>query len=294
MNKDLISIKDNLQTLKKSYILAILIVLSFGMYKNISYCLDKDLSLTELLFKSSYIIIAPFIGLLLDSLASKKINIASNFIICIILTMTLPYNTNIFVFILSLFLLIGLDFLDKNHNFNKICIVKILLIIFMLVFNSYSYLNPVEINNEYAYSLFDIFIGKQVGGMFSTSVLAILIGFCLLSMNMLYKNKIVSLSYLTYLITLIIIMIFSGNYLETIKLMLNSSAIFAFVFIAPFNEYSPYKPKEILIYSLIIGSLSAVISLTLFVNDGAIISILVGNLIIFLIKTLKKRQIILK
>ncbi len=276
MNKKLISIKNDLSGLKKTYLLCLVLVLSFGIYKNIICLLNTEIDLYIILSKILYIILGFGIGFLSDSLKNKKLTIHFNSIIGLIIGIIVPFKTNMILFILSLFLIIIIDYIDKNNLLNKICVIKLFIIIGMLVLGKYTYLNPLEATNEYAYTLVDNFVGNQIGGIFSTSVLLILISLIILSLNKIYKNKIALISLFSYLGVLVILLL-TRDYMKIFGLMQNSSNIFAFVFIAPFSIYSPYKNDEITIYSIFIGVVSALISYFIVPNEGAIISILIAN-----------------
>lgn len=287
MNKNLIYIKSNLSDFKKRYILCLLLVCSFGIYKNIICLINTDISLIYLITKAIYLILGFGFGTFVDSLKNKKITFSFNSISGLMLAMIVPFNTSIVLFILCLGLLLFLSLIDKNDNINKISIIKIFLIVTMIIIGNYNYLNPLEMNNEYTYTLLDNFIGNQVGAIFSTSVLLILISLILLSENKIYKTKIAILSICSYIFTLILLLL-TKEYMNIFMLMQNSLNIFTFVFIAPFSIYSPYKNKEIYIYSIFIGICSALISYFIFPYEGAIISTLLANIILIIWNKLHK------
>lgn len=281
MNKKLIHLKNDLNSLKRSYILCLILVLSFGVYKNIICLFGSDVSIPVILSKLLFILLGFGVGVLKDYLKHKKITFGFNALTGFIIGMIIPFNTNLIIFLLSLSLIFLIDIFDKEERLNKICLIKLVCIVLLLVFQNYTYLNPLEGSNEYAYTLVDIFIGNQVGGIFSTSVLLILISLIILSLNKLYKSKIAVVSLTSYLLVLLVLLI-TKDYMNIFKIMLNSSNIFAFVFIAPFSIYSPYKPKEVIIYSLCVGVFSALISYFLVLQEGATIAILIVNIFIIL------------
>ncbi len=281
MNKKLIHLKNDLESLNKSYLLCLGLVFLFGIYKNIISLLASNINNTLLLSRLLFIVIGFSAGLLNDFIKNQKLSMGFNTIGGLIVGMIIPFKTNLIIFIISMLSFIGIDFIDKDNKINKICLIKILCVILMVVFSNYTYLNPMETSYEYAYSLWDVFVGNQIGGIFSTSAMLVLISLMILSANKLYKSKIVLISLGSYILTLCCLLI-SKNYMSIFLMMLNSSNIFAFVFIAPFSIYSPYKNKETIVYSLIVGIITALI--TYFVNfyEAAIISILFANLVIIL------------
>ena len=76
--------------------------------------------------------------------------------------------------------------------------------------------------------------------------------------------------------------------MKIFTIMQNSSNIFAFVFIAPFRLYSPYKFKEVLFYSLLIGIGSALLSYFVILHEGAIIAILLANISLIIYNKIHK------
>lgn len=285
MNKKLIHLKNDLGSLKKSYLICLGLVFSFGLYKNIIGLINSDISMAYLLSRLLFIVFGLAIGLLSDYSKNKKLNFGFNTLIALIIGMIIPFNTNIIIYLISLSFIILIDLIDKDNKLNKICLVKLICVILLVIFKNYTYLNSLENSYEYAYSLGDIFVGNQIGGIFSTSVLFILISLVILSLNKIYKNKIALISLGSYLLVLLAFLL-TKDYMKIFLMMLNSSNIFAFVFIAPFSIYSPYKNTEIVIYSLIIGIGSALF--TYFINpyEGAIVSILIANIFIILLEKL--------
>lgn len=287
MNKKLIHLKNDFNSLKKSYFLCLILVMFFGLHKNVITLFGTNIDSFLVLNKLLFIGLGLGVGLLKEYLNSKKVTFGFDASIGLILGMIVPFNTNLIIFLISLSFIFIIDVFDKEMRLNKICLLKLLCVGLILIFQEYTYLNPLESANEYAYTLVDIFIGNQVGGMFSTSVLLILISLVILCLNKLYKSKIALVSLASYLLVLTILL-FTKDYMNIFTTMLNSSNIFTFVFIAPFSIYSPYKAKEVTIYSLIVGIGSALISYFLILQEGAVIAILIANIVLILFNKFHK------
>lgn len=287
MNKKLIHLKNDFNSLKKSYFLCLILVMFFGLHKNVITLFGANTDSFLVLNKLLFIGLGLGVGLLKEYLNSKKVTFGFDASIGLILGMIVPFNTNLIIFLISLSFIFIIDVFDKEMRLNKICLLKLLCVGLILIFQEYTYLNPLESANEYAYTLVDIFIGNQVGGMFSTSVLLILISLVILCLNKLYKSKIALVSLASYLLVLTILL-FTKDYMNIFTTMLNSSNIFTFVFIAPFSIYSPYKAKEVTIYSLIVGIGSALISYFLILQEGAVIAILIANIVLILFNKFHK------
>ena len=287
MNKNLIRIKNGLSSFKKTYFWCLILVSLFGVYKNVFSLFNNEISLFAVLNKILFIVLGLGVGLLYDSFKEKRLTFNFNAIIGLIIGMIIPFRTNLFLFLLGLLLMILIDIIDKNNHLNKICVAKLFIIMLLVIFGEYTYLNPLEFSNEYAYTLADSFVGNQIGGTFSTSVLLIFVSFIILSLNKIYKTKIVLISLISYLCTLSLLLL-TKDYMKIFTIMQNSSNIFAFVFIAPFSLYSPYKFKEVLFYSLLIGIGSALLSYFVILHEGAIIAILLANISLIIYNKIHK------
>ncbi|MBO5096356.1 MAG: RnfABCDGE type electron transport complex subunit D [Bacilli bacterium] len=287
MNKNLIRIKNDLSSFKKTYFWCLILVSLFGVYKNVFSLFNNEISLFAVLNKILFIVLGLGVGLLYDSFKEKRLTFNFNAIIGLIIGMIIPFRTNLFLFLLGLLLMILIDIIDKNNHLNKICVAKLFIIMLLVIFGEYTYLNPLEFSNEYAYTLADSFVGNQIGGTFSTSVLLIFVSFIILSLNKIYKTKIVLISLISYLCTLSLLLL-TKDYMKIFTIMQNSSNIFAFVFIAPFSLYSPYKFKEVLFYSLLIGIGSALLSYFVILHEGAIIAILLANIFLIIYNKIHK------
>ena len=183
MNKNLIRIKSKLSDFNKTYLLCLLIVCLFGFYKNFYILLQMNYNFKIIISKLLFVILGFSVGFAYDSFKNKSISLNFNAIIGLISGMIIPFNTKLIYFLIGLSFIILIDLIDKNNQLNKICIIKSLIIILLIIFGNYSYQTPLEATNEYAYSLVDNFIGNQIGGIFSTSVLLILTSLIILGLN---------------------------------------------------------------------------------------------------------------
>lgn len=281
MNKDLIYLKNSKDSYMKVLFLTLIMTSTFGFYKNIICLLNENVNEKIIIKAILFPLLGFVLGFVFDYLKNKSLKIDYNALTGFLVGMHASINLNILVFILSFFALFMLNKLDKNNYFNKPAILMLLLALIMVFSGSYDYQNILEKKYLYDYSYLDKLIGHQVGGLFNTSVLLMIISYIILSFNKLYKKDIFIVSYFAYLIVLIIIFIIGKNYKW--DLLINSNTIFYLVFIASLNIYSPYHNKERIIYSILIGAITGVImGLTSF-TDGAAISIIILN-ILFLLK----------
>lgn len=281
MNKDLIYLKNSKDSYMKVLFLTLIMTSTFGFYKNIICLLNENVNEKIIIKAILFPLLGFVLGFVFDYLKNKSLKIDYNSLTGFLVGMHASINLNVLVFIISFFVLFMLNKLDKNNYFNKPAILMLLLALIMVFSSSYDYQNILEKKYLYDYSYLDKLIGHQVGGLFNTSVLLMIISYIILSFNKLYKKDIFIVSYFAYLIVLLIIFIIGKNYKW--DLLINSNTIFYLVFIASLNIYSPYHNKERIIYSILIGAITGVImGLTSF-TDGAAISIIILN-ILFLLK----------
>lgn len=281
MNKDLIYLKNSKDSYMKVLFLTLIMTSTFGFYKNIICLLNENVNEKIIIKAILFPLLGFVLGFVFDYLKNKSLKIDYNSLTGFLVGMHASINLNVLVFILSFFVLFMLNKLDKNNYFNKPAILMLLLALIMVFSGSYDYQNILEKKYLYDYSYLDKLIGRQVGGLFNTSVLLMIISYIILSFNKLYKKDIFIVSYFTYLIVLLIIFIITKNYKW--DLLINSNTIFYLVFIASLNIYSPYHNKERIIYSILIGAITGVIMGFTSFTDAAAISIIILN-ILFLLK----------
>ena len=233
MNKDLIYLKNSKDSYMKVLFLTLIMTSTFGFYKNIICLLNENVNEKIIIKAILFPLLGFVLGFVFDYLKNKSLKIDYNSLTGFLVGMHASINLNVLVFILSFFVLFMLNKLDKNNYFNKPAILMLLLALIMVFSGSYDYQNILEKKYLYDYSYLDKLIGHQVGGLFNTSVLLMIISYIILSFNKLYKKDIFIVSYFTYLIVLLIIFIIGKNYKW--DLLINSNTIFYLVFIASLN-----------------------------------------------------------
>lgn len=278
--------KDNKKTLL-IYFLCLIPLVIYGIYKN-GYLLyiNKYISFISIFKPLILIFIAVILTLLVDFLFDKKIEINYNLLNSIIISLFCPCNINYLVFIIVLFiyLLINKLFL-KNISFNKICLVHLILVFIMFLLNKYSYLNLGEVNNIYLYNISDIILGRGIGAISTTSIILGLIIYSILCFLTNYKKIIPLISYLVYLITIILIMFIQKNI--NYELIFSSNIILGFILVSTDTLTTPYYLKGEVIYAIFIGMFCALISIKL-PFEGIFIATLIGSLITFLFNKIGK------
>jgi len=262
------------------YLLIPLII--YAIYKNGYLLYQKNLINFINIFKPLYlVIISIIIKIVIDLIKYKKIKIDYNLIYVILISMIMPYNINLLLFITTFTLLYILTlFIEKYIKFNKVCFIYLIIILINFLINDFTYLTPLEINYSYSFNFLDLLIGRNIGGISSTSILFSLIAYIILINNFYYKKDIPITINVTYLTFSFIYFLITNN----TEYLLNSELIFASIFISTLPEYSPYKARNQLIYGILIGIITFIISL--FFNS--IISIYIATFVISLFLNIRQ------
>lgn len=274
MSENYLHEKDN--NLNKLYLLALSFLIVFGFYKNGILVFKEFSDNYVMLFKPLlFPIISIIISCFFEYIFNKKIKASDNMLFMILLSMIIPVNTNLLIFlILSLIFNFSIYFVfDKiDLKLNYVALFKLILILVLLLINKYNYANNLEMIKKYSYDLLDIFIGRGVSGVASSSILFSLLGYFILCLNKYYKNEIPLISFGVYFSLVLLFKIVFKH-----VIILNSMIIFVLIFIAPINNFSPAIKKERIIYSILLGILTFICTYFINMYDGVIIAILISS-----------------
>lgn len=275
MNNNYIHYKKN--NINLLYLIISFSLIFFGLYKNgilLYKEFDKDLLI---LFRPVlYPIISLSVSCIFNFIKEKKINLNDNMIYILLLSLCVPINTGLVLFaILNIFfnLLLVVIVPKLKLDINYVALFKLIIIGISFLTKNYSYSNRLEVVNKYSYNLIDIFIGRGISGVCSSSILFIILGYFILLINTYYKKEIPLISFITYFI---ISLLFKYIFYKVI--IFNSLIAFSLVFIAPLSKYSPAGIKERVVYSIILGILSALLTYFFNMYDGVIVAILISSL----------------
>jgi len=271
-------LKKSINNLIKENIYILIPFVMYGIYKNGYLIYQKNIINIFGIFKPLYlVVISVLIKILVDLIKYKKIKFDYNFIYVILIAMIMPYNINYLVYIILFSILYFLSTFI-NLKVNKVCIIYLIILLVNSLFNVFTYLNPLEINYSYNFEFLDYLFGRNIGGISTTSIILSLISYIYLINNYYYKKDIPFIINLSYLFLSFIYFIFTNNN----TFLLNSELIFASIFIATLPEFSPHKRNFQIIYSLLIGILTFVISILF----NSIISVYIAIFIISLLNML--------
>lgn len=280
--------KTDKSDLIKKYYIAILPLIIFSIYKNGIVLFSNDLiNIIKIGIPIYFYLISIAVGYSVSLI--RRENSAENILICLIIACSISINTNMLIYPILLFVILFIIKFLKDKiklRFNEIAFIRITMILSLLI-NSYSYLNIGEKLNKFDYNMFDIFIGHGTGGIATTSLIAVLISFIILSLNKYYKKVIPIFSSITYIIVSLSYMFLTHNF-SGIDMLLNGTIYFSFVFIAADLYTTPYNKKAMAIYGTIVGILSSIFSIFCFYEAGYISILICSLLIPFLNKIYEK------
>jgi len=245
---------------KNNYIIhvsvALIPLIIYGFYKNgLLPFLNNDISL----FKMFQPLFLPLMGILAGVCSDylnwhrnkeKQLWTYSPFY-GLIISMTMPVSINAF---LVFFLITGMLWLFqklKQKTVSPLYFTQMALMIVILIINI-SFQNGSERNHEIVYSMLDIFLGRNIGGISTTSIFLNLLSLGYLWFDPFYKKEIAISTILSFMIIAFLFEIFlpTGDYIFTI---LNSSIFFGSIFFATEIKSSPYMEQAKIIYGILIG-----------------------------------------
>lgn len=243
--------KNNENKILVKYILLLIPFLIYGFYKN-----------GILLYKGGYVnifymfkpLILTIIAILISYLFTKYkkeefisyrlyLNILSSLIV-------LP-NTNIFIYLIILFL-VNILYTFKKVNISLITIL--LLIIVSMIFSKYLFLNVYEESVNHSYSITNYLFGNGSGGISNTLFIYSILVFIYLICDFSYKKHIVVTSLTVYYILLIISFVLFKKF--DYNLLLNNNLVFSFIFLNTISIFTPYTKGGCYLYGFILGLIS--------------------------------------
>lgn len=280
----MIKLKKTINKLIIENICLLIPLIIYGVYKNGYLIYQKNLIGVLEIFKPLYLVlISGGIKVVIDLILYKKIKLDYNLVYVILIGMIMPYNINILLYIVlfSIFYFLT-NYLDRYLKINKICLIYLLIIGIHFLFNDFTFFNIMEENYSFSFEFLDYLFGRNIGSISTTSIILSLIAYVYLINSYYYKKDIPFIINITYLILAFIYFILTNNS----SFLLNSELIFASIFIASIPEYSPYKVNHQIIYSIFIGIISFIISITF----NSIIAIYISIFIASIINLLLSRQ----
>lgn len=272
------------KTTKKIVMENILMLIPFilyGVYKNGFLVYSKGFISIWEIFKPIYLVLISIIlKFIIDIIKYRKIKIDYNLLISILVALIMPTNINLIIYSLVFLLTYVLStFLEKYLNFNKVCFIYLIIILINFLFKDFTFKNILEEKIFFSYSFWDILMGRSIGGISSTSIFFSLIFYAILTFNFYYKKDIPFAINITYLLLMFLYYLVTHNN----ELLLNSEVIFGSIFVSSLPIYSPYKKNRQIIFGVLIGIFTFIISIAF----NSVISIYLATFIVSLLFNLK-------
>lgn len=268
------------------YIISLIPLVLFGIYKNVIFLSSRSdisfplsLKMIAIIFMS---ISGSVLGISLKELKkNKRVTLKDIYdnrellLDALLMSMMLPLKTSPFIpFIVTLIISI----IKIKGKLNKCALMY--LIVFLI--NEILHLNvfdiTVDFSNPIALRWTDLIFGLGEGGIGATSIVLILVGLVILCFNPIYKKEIAISSIITFSLLVIVPDMISANYSDIFKMLCGYNALFSFVFIAPSLKYSAYTTKGKVLSGILIAVLTYFLIL-LVPYAASMISILLINLV---------------
>lgn len=274
------------------YFIALVPLLLYGLYKNGIMLYQKDLINLMGLFKPLLIsLIGLFIGYGVEIINAKlfkkdmKESIYTTFygLYGVLISFIIFPNINYLNFIIITFIsLLALRLLNNKIDFkcNIICLVSLLLIAVSYLTKSFDYKNAYEVLGLNISTLKSLFFGQGIGGINSTSVILIGLGYLFLGIVSNYKAHIPLCAITSYFILLLIYYVYKGSINDAIINLFTNNFLFIMVFIAPIYKYSPITLKGKMMFGILIGVLTFVLGLFIHPAISSLIVIFVLSIFV--------------
>lgn len=278
----------NKDDLIRTYYLALIPLLLFGFYKNgIRLYINGLISFSDIFIPFYFYLISGIVGFIVALIRgeSKKEYILYS----LILASTISINSNLLVYPIILFVSLFItSYLKDKFKFNFVSLTRLFILLALLI-SSYSYMNVAEKLDAFHYNLFDLFTGFGVGGIANSSLLFVILAFIIFLFNPFYKKLIPITASLSF-----VLLVFSGFFITKntsyIEMLFNGSVYFAFVFVGADLYITPSTNLGMMIYGLIIGILSALLSLLIPMYEAPFISIFLVSILISCIEKITNKK----
>lgn len=284
MNRIYINSKITIDKYILRYIYGLIPLIMYGIYKNGILLYNLNLINFLEIFKILYLLIISLIIYTIYCLIfKKKIKLNLEVLNILIIPLFMPPSVNILIYTITLFIgLILNHYLSKVLKYNNTTFMILFILLFLIIFKNYNYLNLAEATKSYSFSFLDLLFGRNTAGIASSSIIIGLLLIIYFSIFTIYKKEIT----LSSIISFILLIGLLNNF--NIVNILNGNAILSLILIAPDMLSTPIKRNEKIIYGIIIGLLSAIF--TQYVDNycGSIIAILLISIIYKLNKNMRK------
>lgn len=263
--------KENIAKIIKRYLICLIPLVLYGLYKNGFLLYSRDLiSLFEAFKIIILLLISIGIYFLVDKLIFHQKEIWTfDLLYLLIIPLFMPPNINIVIYTIGLFIsFILANLIEKKFKFNKMAFCKLIIILLLVIFSNYSYANTGENLNIYSLNLWDNLWGRNIGGIASTNIILGLLIFLVFCITNNYKTIVATSSLVTFIVISLCLNSFD------ITVLTSSSAILAIILLSIDSFSTPHTKRGMLIYGILAGLIAALLTKFVNLDEGVFISTL--------------------
>lgn len=238
---------DELKYIQHLYFILLIFVL-FGIYKNGIIPYQNNLITLIDVFKPFFLAVLSVGVSFLCSLIFKEKFFSYRLICNLLISLIVMPNTSYIAFMI---ILLVLNIIYYFKKFNMPSFYMLVLSVFMMIMNNYTYLNTYEHANTLKYGFLDYLFGKGYGGISNTFLLLTVVIAIIYICNKQYKKHIVISFMLTHVLLNIIYCFITKDL--SIGNIINNNILFGIVFIATLSLFSPYTRGGSYLYGIILA-----------------------------------------
>lgn len=269
-----------------SMILSCVPLIGYGIYKNGFLPFWKlDAPLLNIFTPILFISIGFLIGGLVDYFhclrKKEKVKWNNTPLYGLLISMAMPIQMNLIIYAIILFLgLFLFCYLEEKSKKIKISPLLFTQMILMIIIFSFKipYENISEQTQIHIYTTLDLFFGRNIGGLASTSIFWMMIVFIFFWFNDYYKKEIPIILLTTYAICALFseLIIPTGN---VVKQLLNPTVFFSSLYFASDISYSPYTLYGKWVYAIALGIIGF-FTVRFFRSEGIYFSVALLSLLV--------------
>lgn len=259
------------------YLLCLCPLLGYGLYKNGFLIYQKGLISFGLIFKPLYLVLITLgIYELIYIITKRKLGFDYDIISYVLVSLCVSPNINMLYFaIVMLVAILLFRLLFKKVYLNHIAIIYLIFYLIAYFTHELNFASILEQTTNYSFDYFDLLMGRQIGGIASTSIIFSLIAYFALYLSKNIKSIIPLISYGTYFFLTGSTLLMQKEF--NFSLLFNANVIFALIFVATEAISSPNMRVGKIIYGVMVGILTVVF--TYFLNPlvGPFLAILLAS-----------------
>ncbi len=231
------------------FLLSLIPLVLYGLYKNGWLLYQRDLLSLWQLPKIIYLLLISLgIYTLCNKFIRKKNFWNLDLVYALIVSLFMPPNINLGIYALGFFVgYVISSLIERKLTFNKMAFWKLLIIMLVVIFSDYTYLNAAEELNLYHFNYWNLIWGRVSGGIGTSSVILGVVVLALFSFFNNYKTIITCFSLIIFSLLSLITMGLDAN------IFLNSNVILGFILLNVDSKSTPHNKIAMIIYGLLLG-----------------------------------------